>query len=46
MPAASVFFRDPDGHLLEYVAMLADVPRPEIGVVPYSEWMSGSTPVA
>ena len=38
MPAASVFFRDPDGHLLEYVAMLAEAPRPHVGVVSYSEW--------
>jgi len=38
MPAASIFFADPDGHLLEYVAMLSDAPRPDVGVVPYSEW--------
>ena len=43
MPAASVFFRDPDGHLLEYVAMLADAPRSEMGVVPYSAWVTGSS---
>jgi lactoylglutathione lyase len=34
MPAASVFFRDPDGHLLEYIAMLPHEPRPDYGVVP------------
>src|SRR5690242_1548863 len=28
MPAACVYFRDPDGHLLEYVAMLGDAPQP------------------
>ncbi len=39
MPAASLYFRDPDGHLLEYVAMLDDAPRPGIGVVPYSAWI-------
>ena len=38
MPAASVFFRDPDGHLLEYVAMLSDAPRPEWGVLTWDEW--------
>ena len=38
MPAASVYFRDPDGHLLEYIAMLSDRPRPDGGVVPWSEW--------
>src|SRR5579864_5922505 len=29
MPAASVFFDDPDGNALEYIAMLADPQRPE-----------------
>jgi lactoylglutathione lyase len=39
MPAVSVFFRDPDGHLLEYIAMLPDEPQPQRGVVPWSAWM-------
>ena len=34
MPAAAVFFHDPDGHLLEYRTMLPHEPRPEAGVVP------------
>jgi lactoylglutathione lyase len=38
MPAAAVYFRDPDGHLLEYIAMLEEPPRPDAGVVPWSEW--------
>ncbi len=44
MPAASVFFDDPDGNVLEYIAMLPDPPRPELGteygrgVVSWSEW--------
>ena len=38
MPAAAVFFRDPDGHLLEFIADLADSPRPEILYQPLSEW--------
>lgn len=38
MPAASVFFRDPDGNLLEYIAMLAQKPRPELGIVPWRVW--------
>ena len=37
MPAAAVYFRDPDGHLLEYLAMLEGPPRPELGIVPWSE---------
>ena len=38
MPAASVFFRDPDGHLLEYIAMLPHEPRPDDGIVPWRTW--------
>ncbi len=38
MPAVSIYFRDPDGHHLEYLAMLAQDPRPELGVVPLSRW--------
>jgi len=38
MPAASIYFRDPDGHLLEYIAMLPEEPRPDSGVVRWSEW--------
>ncbi len=40
MPAASVFFDDPDGNLLEYISMLPDPPRPELGVVSWSEWQA------
>jgi lactoylglutathione lyase len=36
MPAAAVYFRDPDGHLLEYLAMLEGAARPELGIVPWS----------
>jgi lactoylglutathione lyase len=38
MPAAAVYFRDPDGHLLEYIAMLPHEPRPDCGVVPWRTW--------
>ena len=38
MPAAAVYFRDPDGHLLEYIAMLPHDPRPDCGVVPWRTW--------
>lgn len=30
IPAASVYFRDPDGHLLEFIAMLPEPPRPQM----------------
>jgi GNAT superfamily N-acetyltransferase len=38
MPAAAVYFRDPDGHQLEYLAMLDEAPRPERGIVSWSDW--------
>lgn len=38
MPAASVYFDDPDGHSLEYLCMLPDTPRPGLGRVALSEW--------
>lgn len=38
MPAVSLYFTDPDGHLLEYLAMLPDEPRPAAGIVAYSDW--------
>ena len=40
MPAAAVYFRDPDGHLIEYLAMLDEPPRPERGIVAWSQWAS------
>lgn len=41
MPAAAVYFRDPDGHLLEYLAMLEGPARPELGIVPWSQRGAG-----
>ena len=38
MPAASVFFRDPDKNLLEFITMLPDPPRPDLGILPWSDW--------
>ena len=38
MPAASIYFRDPDGNLLELLAMLPDDPRPDLGVISWSRW--------
>jgi lactoylglutathione lyase len=37
MPAAAVYFRDPDGHLLEYLAMLKGPAQPQVGIVPWSQ---------
>lgn len=38
MPAISIYFDDPDGHLLEMIAMLEGTPRPELGVISWEEW--------
>jgi predicted N-acetyltransferase YhbS/catechol 2,3-dioxygenase-like lactoylglutathione lyase family enzyme len=38
MPAAAVYFRDPDGHLIEYLAMLDERPRPDRGIATWSSW--------
>ena len=37
MPSAQVYFRDPDGHALEFITILPDPPNPTfIGL--YSDW--------
>ena len=46
MPAAAVYFRDPDGHMLEYLAMLDAPPRPDRGILPWSQWVGGGEPGA
>jgi lactoylglutathione lyase len=38
IPAASIYFHDVDGHLLEFIAKIDDQPAPHIGTVPLSEW--------
>jgi lactoylglutathione lyase len=38
MPAAAIYFLDPDGHQLEYLAMLDAPPEPDLGIVPWSAW--------
>jgi len=39
MPSANVYFDDPDGHSLEYIAILPGKARPEIaGMMTLSEW--------
>ena len=38
MPAASLYFRDPDGNMLELLAMLPDPPQPELGIVGWNRW--------
>lgn len=38
MPAASVYFQDPDGHSLEFITLLTDQPRPGTRTMALSEW--------
>ncbi len=40
MPAVALYFDDPDGHLLELIAMLPGQPRPELGVVSWESWQN------
>ena len=44
MPAAAIYFRDPDGHQLEYLTMLDQPPRPGLGIVSWSEWSATPLP--
>jgi lactoylglutathione lyase len=41
MPAASLYFHDPDGNLLELLAMLPDAPQAGLGIVGWSRWKEG-----
>jgi hypothetical protein len=38
MPAAAIYSRDPDNHLIEYLTMLDYNPRADLGIIPWSEW--------
>ena len=38
MPAATLYFHDPDGHLIEYLTMLEEPARADRGIVPWSDW--------
>jgi len=44
IPAASIYFDDPDGHVLELLAPIPGEPRPDLGAVSWAEWMRGSKP--
>lgn len=39
MPAIAIYFKDPDGHDLEFIAMLEGEGKPELGVISYEEWL-------
>jgi lactoylglutathione lyase len=42
MPSAQIYFRDPDGHSLELIALLDDPPNPTF-IGPYSKWKPKGT---
>lgn len=44
IPAASIYFNDPDGHSLEFLAKLPGPPRPEAGIVSLDEWERSGLP--
>lgn len=37
MPSAQIYFRDPDGHMLEFIAILPEPPNPNLNGW-YSKW--------
>lgn len=39
MPAIAIYFNDPDGHSLEFIAVLEGEGRPEYGIVTYEDWI-------
>jgi lactoylglutathione lyase len=43
MPAASIYFKDPDSHLLEYIAALEGPPHPSLGIVGWQAWLERSS---
>jgi lactoylglutathione lyase len=42
MPALAIYFHDPDGHSLEFIAMLPEAPRPEVNVVSWEAWQQSA----
>ncbi|MFP7492514.1 VOC family protein [Terribacillus saccharophilus] len=38
MPAVSIYFDDPDGHSIEFIALLDDPPRPDLSIMKWNEW--------
>jgi len=42
MPSAQIYFRDPDGHMLEFITILPDPPNPDFNGV-FSHWKKLTT---
>lgn len=45
MHAIAIYFKDPDGHSLEFIAVPEGEPRPALGVVSYDQWLLLSTKI-
>ena len=43
MPSAQIYFRDPDGHVLEFISILPDPPLPSFNGT-YSAWETLTAP--
>jgi lactoylglutathione lyase len=43
MPAISIYFNDPDGHILEFISILDGEGKPQLGVITYEEWMKAES---
>jgi catechol 2,3-dioxygenase-like lactoylglutathione lyase family enzyme len=43
MPALAIYFNDPDGNQLEFIALLEGEGRPELGVLSYADWIDHTT---
>lgn len=39
MPAIAIYFNDPDGHILEFIAVLEGEGKPEYGIISYEKWL-------
>jgi lactoylglutathione lyase len=42
MPAIAIYFDDPDGHVLEFIAILDGDAKPGLGVISYNEWLNAN----
>lgn len=42
MPALAIYFNDPDGNQLEFLALLDGTPKPSLGVLSYDDWLAQS----
>ena len=45
MPSAAVYFRDPDNNLLEFITILPVPARPDLEILPWSEWVRATQAV-